>query len=117
MSAPAKHCWNVAAGADVFVFSDACFSNDVIQNFSTAMYAIEYDLLRFADDTTEVGNFADFVAPSTQAGNNIVYDPGDDDLNTITILNTFLVNPTVGDFSFPQGFGSRATRYCFKGLH
>ena len=45
-------------------------------------------------------DFAGFAAASDQVGSDIVYDLGDDGLNTITIRDTFLVNLTADDFDF-----------------
>ncbi|MEP4249930.1 calcium-binding protein [Tateyamaria sp.] len=89
---------NGAAGADTFVFSGSDFGNDTIDNFAISAASAEHDVLVFVANTGEVADFAAFVAASDQVGSDIVYDLGDDGLNTITIRNTFLANMTADDF-------------------
>ncbi|MEP1963723.1 hypothetical protein [Tateyamaria sp.] len=71
-----------AAGADTFVFSGSDFGNDTIDNFAISAASAEHDVLVFVANTGEVADFAAFVAASDQVGSDIVYDLGDDGLNT-----------------------------------
>ncbi|MEM1430122.1 MAG: Calx-beta domain-containing protein [Pseudomonadota bacterium] len=67
------------AGADIYIFR-AGAGNDVITGFGAD------DVIRILAGASEATSFAAFFAATTQDGDNTVYDFGNDEQNTITLV-------------------------------
>ncbi|WP_146347974.1 calcium-binding protein [Phaeobacter marinintestinus] len=81
-------------GFDDFVFTDN-FGRDVIVDFTSRQ-----DDIDFSNLTDEATTYAEFMAASTQRGDNVVYDLGRDGENVIILQDTALEDLAVSDFIF-----------------
>lgn len=81
-------------GRDTFIFAQN-FGKDTITDFSPAQ-----DTIAFAAGNREAGGFNAFIAASTEVGDDVVYDRGNDGKNVLTLQDVDLDMLTRANFDF-----------------